>query len=160
MKIIKYIQPHRWFIWTIVFIAVSLSGLATYVWHVSEKDSAVFIEQPVAVHKGAQGQQKLSVAEILNTSWVPADESDAVMSFYSTLNNDPQRSRYDYRFASDSEAREIGYWEIVDNAIILTPTKIVTLASGIKKIEKNNDGLALYIYPDLEAWEFVLWSKR
>jgi hypothetical protein len=38
MKTIKILQGYRWFIWTIVFIVVSLGGLATYIYYVSNQD--------------------------------------------------------------------------------------------------------------------------
>ena len=39
MKTIKKLEGQRWFIWTIVFLVVSLIGLACYVWVAAELDN-------------------------------------------------------------------------------------------------------------------------
>src|SRR4051812_30383651 len=119
MKKIKILRGQRWFIWTIVFAIAFLGGLAVYIYNISILDSTTV--------SGVITNPRLKTTPIvqskfINTLWSPQDDQDAVLSFKRTRVNDPRHADYDYQFASDSQVREVGYWQVTNGYIKLTPT--------------------------------------
>jgi hypothetical protein len=141
MKTIKSLEGRRLFIWVIVAAVAVLGGLTVYIYSVSQGDNFVITAAQRNLLKNMREN------EFTGTTWSPNISSwDAVMAFNRTKKNDPQHLYYDYSFASDSQAREIGYWQIINNRIILTPTKVITSASQITTITPAGQNLLVHFY--------------
>ena len=230
MKTIKKLEGQRWFIWTIVFLVVSLIGLACYVWVAAELDNnqpEVFsshkinlnnkedkilsrVKQALIVnnlfqipndciafsldsstspdyyfvdlrenhtapkcggdpstapflvtfriskttgkmetdYNSSNGEfspisEELLESDFINTSWIPDDGTDAVLSFLSTKNNDPKHKLYDYKIAADSRMQEVGYWEFKNGKIIPTVTQVLATPQEIIDIEPVSEALLI-----------------